>query len=106
MRTRVQLLLAILVLTSCATTVQPTGQSAADRIRSLYDAFAQGDVPTVLGSFDPEIVWMEAENINYADRNPYRGPQAVAEVFSDPDKMVREDLENFKRLVEGSVIQR
>ena len=79
MRTRVQLLLAILVLTSCATAVQPTGQSAADRIRSLYDAFAQGDVPTVLGSFDPEIVWMEAENINYADRNPYRGPQAVAE---------------------------
>lgn len=97
MRTRVQLLLAVLVLTSCATAVQPTGQSAADRIRSLYDSFAQGDVPTVLGSFDPEIVWMEAENINYADRNPYRGPQAVAEgVFM----RIGQDWQDFRVNVE------
>ena len=29
--------------------------------------------------FDPEIVWNEAESIPYADRNPYVGPQQVAE---------------------------
>jgi uncharacterized protein len=48
-------------------------------IQSLYAAFARGDVATVLGGFDPQIVWNEAENIEYADRNPYIGPQAVAE---------------------------
>lgn len=48
-------------------------------VQSLYDAFARGDAATVLGAFDPGIVWMEAENIPYADRNPYVGPQQVAE---------------------------
>lgn len=32
-------------------------------VRDLYDAFAAGDAPAVLGVFHPEIVWMEAENI-------------------------------------------
>jgi uncharacterized protein len=48
-------------------------------IRSLYAAFGRGDAGTVLGMFDPEIVWLEAENSPYADRNPYVGPQQVAE---------------------------
>jgi uncharacterized protein len=51
----------------------------ADIIKSLYDAFARGDVPAVLGVFDPQIEWNEAEGVRYADRNPYRGPMAVAE---------------------------
>lgn len=46
-------------------------------IQSLYDAFAVGDVPTVLGAMTPDIVWMEAENFPYADHNPYVGPQAI-----------------------------
>lgn len=48
-------------------------------VQSLYDAFAVGDAVAVLGGFDPDIVWNEAENIPYADRNPYIGPQQVAE---------------------------
>ncbi len=48
-------------------------------VRSLYEAFAKGDVPYVLGKFSPELVWNEAENSVYADRNPYLGPQAVLE---------------------------
>lgn len=48
-------------------------------IESLYDAFGRGDAGTVLGGFDPEIVWNEAEHFRYADRNPYVGPQQVAE---------------------------
>jgi ketosteroid isomerase-like protein len=51
----------------------------AQLIQSLYDAFARGDAATVLGGLDPKVVWNEAENIEYADRNPYVGPQAVAE---------------------------
>jgi uncharacterized protein len=62
----------------------------AQTIRELYSAFARGDAPTVLGMFHPDIVWNEAENIPYADRNPYVGPQQVAEgvfgrVLSDFD---------------------
>lgn len=48
-----------------------------DLIRELYDAFAAGDVPTVLGHMSPDIVWMEADNFPYADGNPYVGPEAV-----------------------------
>ena len=46
-------------------------------IRGIYDAFAAGDVPAVLGAMSPDIVWNEAENFPYADGNPYRGPEAV-----------------------------
>lgn len=47
-------------------------------IKGVYDAFAKGDVPGVLGGMSPDIVWREAENFPYADRNPYVGPEAVA----------------------------
>jgi ketosteroid isomerase-like protein len=50
-----------------------------DVVKRIYDAFARGDVPAVLGSFDPNIEWKEAEGFLYADGNPYVGPQAVAE---------------------------
>jgi hypothetical protein len=46
-------------------------------VQSLYDAFARGDVPAVLGALSPGIEWREAENFPYADRNPYIGPEAV-----------------------------
>ena len=51
----------------------------SDVITGLYQAFGRGDVPAVLGAFDPAIQWLEAENFLYADRNPYVGPAAVAE---------------------------
>jgi len=54
-------------------------QQNVDLVRGMYDAFASGDVPAVLASFDPEIVWNEAENFPYADGNPYVGPQAVVD---------------------------
>lgn len=48
-------------------------------IKGIYEAFGRGDVPAVLGAMTPDIVWNEAENFPYADRNPYVGPQAVLE---------------------------
>src|SRR5437763_15402532 len=51
----------------------------SEAIRSMYDAFARGDVPSVMGKLSPDLVWNEAENFLYADRNPYVGPQAVLE---------------------------
>ena len=46
-------------------------------VQGLYDGFAAGDVGAVLGAMSPDIVWNEAENFPYADRNPYLGPEAV-----------------------------
>jgi len=48
-------------------------------VRSVYEAFARGDVPAVLATMDPKIEWNEAENFPYADKNPYVGPTAVLE---------------------------
>ena len=48
-----------------------------DLVRSIYGAFAAGDVAGVLERFSPGIEWNEAENFPYADNNPYRGPEAV-----------------------------
>jgi ketosteroid isomerase-like protein len=46
-------------------------------VQQVYDAFARGDVPGVLGAFDAGIEWREAEGFPYADGNPYVGPNAV-----------------------------
>jgi ketosteroid isomerase-like protein len=51
--------------------------SSVELVKRLYDAFAVGDVETVLGCMSPEIVWNEAEGFPYADGNPYIGPEAV-----------------------------
>ncbi len=45
--------------------------------KSLYEAFAKADIPTVLAGMDANIVWNEAENFPYADKNPYIGKDAV-----------------------------
>ncbi len=50
-----------------------------DLIRAIYDAFAAGDVPGILGRMDPAVEWHEAENFPYADNRPYVGPEAVAQ---------------------------
>jgi len=46
-------------------------------VTQLYDAFARGDVPAVIATFDAQIDWREAEGYAYADGNPYIGPDAV-----------------------------
>lgn len=51
--------------------------SNSDLVRGLYSAFASGDVPAVLGSFDPEISWTEAAGFPYA--GTYIGANAVLE---------------------------
>jgi uncharacterized protein len=54
-------------------------QTNLETIQNLYSAFARGDGPAVLAQMDPGIVWNEADNFPYSDRNPYVGPAAVAE---------------------------
>ena len=48
-----------------------------ETIKGLYDAFAAGDVPAVLGVMDPAIEWNEAEGFMYG--GTYTGPNEVLE---------------------------
>jgi ketosteroid isomerase-like protein len=48
-------------------------------IRGIYEAFGSGDIPAAIGAMSPDIVWNEADDFPYADRNPYIGPQAILE---------------------------
>jgi ketosteroid isomerase-like protein len=44
-------------------------------VRGIYDAFAQGDIPTVLAALAPDVHWTEAEGGPYGGTSV--GPQAV-----------------------------
>jgi len=48
-----------------------------DSVRGVYDAFAKGDIPAVLGFLSPDINWTEAEGFPYG--GTYVGPNAVLE---------------------------
>ena len=46
-------------------------------VQKVYEAFAKGDIPSVLGFLDADIAWTEAEGFPYA--GTYHGPRAVLE---------------------------
>jgi uncharacterized protein len=46
-------------------------------VQGLYEAFAEGDVPSVVAAMDPEIEWNEAEHITFWPGHPFIGPEAV-----------------------------
>jgi uncharacterized protein len=48
-----------------------------DSVKQVYQAFAEGDIPTVLGLLNSDIDWTEAEGFPYA--GTYHGPRAVLE---------------------------
>ncbi len=49
--------------------------SNINSVKSVYDAFAKGDVPGVLGFLSPDISWTEAEG--FPTGGTYTGPDAV-----------------------------
>jgi len=59
-------------------------------LRGLYEAFNKGDVPSVLGAFDQNIEWYEAEGMPYGGL--HRGPDAIAEKVFGP---VSGDFDDF-----------
>lgn len=62
-----------------------------EAVKTLYAAFASGDVAAAAAVMAPDMEWREAENYILADRNPYVGAEAVfagvfgrtAELFDD-----------------------
>ena len=51
--------------------------SNLESVQGLYEAFAKGDIPTVLGFLDANIAWTEAKGFPYG--GTYNGPIAVLE---------------------------
>lgn len=51
--------------------------SNLNSIKAVYDAFATGNIATVIGALSPEIDWTEAEGFPYG--GTYHGPKAVLE---------------------------
>ena len=49
--------------------------------QEMYDAFARGDIPVVLGMMDPQIEWREAESNPLAndDGSPFVGPDEIVQ---------------------------
>jgi ketosteroid isomerase-like protein len=74
------------VLTPRSTIVAPTATpslaaiDSVSLIRTGYEAFGRGDVPTVLGLFAPTMDWYTPDTVRFGGR--YSGPAAVAEFFS------------------------
>jgi ketosteroid isomerase-like protein len=66
--------------------------SSLELVQGIYAAFAIGDVPTVLGSFDAQIKWQEAEGTHLAAGNPYVGPEAILNGVFMP---LIQDIDNF-----------
>ncbi len=62
-----------------------------EAVKTLYAAFASGDMEAAASVMAPDMAWNEAENYIFADRNPYIGAESVfagvfgrtAELFDD-----------------------
>jgi ketosteroid isomerase-like protein len=66
------------------------GEQSVEVVKGIYAAFAQGDVPGVLGAFTDQIEWYEAEGMPYGGL--HRGGEAVAQNVFGP---ISEDVEGF-----------
>jgi|KBSSwiStaDraftv2_1062776.scaffolds.fasta_scaffold2409407_1 ketosteroid isomerase-like protein len=49
--------------------------SNLDTVKAIYQAFAEADIPSVLGFLSRDIAWTEAEGFPYA--GTYHGPNSV-----------------------------
>ncbi len=57
--------------------VEVNSVSNTEIISGLYNSFEEGNLEAVLAGMNPDIVWNEAENFIYGDKNPYIGPDSI-----------------------------
>jgi uncharacterized protein len=65
-------------------------EQSVEVVKRAYAAFAEGDVPAVLGAFADDIEWHEAEGMPYG--GVHRGAEAVAQNVFGP---ISQDVEGF-----------
>ncbi len=56
-----------------------TATTNVELLRSLYEAFARGDVGTVIAAMDEDIEWSDAEGNPWYPGHPFTGPQQVVD---------------------------
>ena len=56
-------------------------QDNVSLVQGLYEAFARGDIPAILGAMDPDIVWDIPQAPDYPLGGIHRGPQGIANEF-------------------------
>lgn len=61
-------------------------------VRSVYENFAKGDIPAVLGALDPDVEWVESPQEFLPHRGTHRGP---AEVAAKVFQMVVDNFDDF-----------
>ena len=66
------------------------GEQSEDLVRDVYEAFARGDVPAVLGAMAADMEWHEAEGMPYG--GVYHGGEAVAQNVFGP---ITQDVVDF-----------
>jgi ketosteroid isomerase-like protein len=50
-------------------------------IRSIYEAFARGDIPHILDQLDPDVEWHAPRTVPFS-KGLHRGPNEVAHFFA------------------------
>jgi ketosteroid isomerase-like protein len=66
------------------------GEQSKELVRDVYEAFARGDVPAVLGAMAADMEWHEAEGMPYG--GVYHGGEAVAQNVFGP---ITQDVVDF-----------
>jgi ketosteroid isomerase-like protein len=66
-------------------------EQSVEVVKRAYAAFAEGDVPAVLGIFADDIEWHEAEGMPYG--GVYRGGEAVVQSVFGP---ISQDVEGLR----------
>ncbi|NEK57057.1 nuclear transport factor 2 family protein [Geodermatophilus sabuli] len=70
-----------------------TTDTSVETVTALYDAFARGDVATVIGALDENVEWYEAEGNPWHPGRAFVGPQQVVEGVL---ARIAEDFEDFR----------
>jgi ketosteroid isomerase-like protein len=70
-------------------------------IRSIYEAFARGDVPYILDQLDREVEWHAPTTVPFS-KGLHRGPREVAQFFAGIAEHVSEpSVETYDFLAAG-----
>jgi uncharacterized protein len=78
----------------------PEEQNVAT-IRSIYEAFARGDIPHILGQLDQEVEWHAPTTVPFS-KGLHRGPDEVGQFFAGIAQHVAEpSVETYEFLPSG-----
>ena len=70
-------------------------------IRSMYEAFARGDIPHILSRLDPDVEWHAPPTVPFS-KGLHRGPDEVGQFFAGIAQHVAEpSVETYEFLPAG-----